>query len=363
MKISRPTHLCIMLVASLLLLDACSSTDSRLEEKETQQPTAAVPPSPSQPSIPQETASPTPSPTQELSSEVLELSEADAKALGDQGPGGFSPDGYGQSILGSVAKLQPVDGANNFGSAILPIFPLYTYPSNSLSAPQAATIKITADSLLIQSNGLIEYNRECDPTYASFVYNSQSQEVSYLSVRIYHAKTGSIYKVPIGTKMYTLYQSSVIKKISPETWEQVMSLAREANEQADKYKTYMKDPDALDPYGKKSEPVEYPKLKALDLTAKFVESTSYGGFSIQSVVTSPLGEGFVGSLKADFSKADLSYSEVKLLSPQASQDLVTTVSRVTGWTKPELFVPQDFPKTATEFVRALNLNVSSGMAS
>ena len=94
-----------------------------------------------------------------------------------------------------------------------------------------------------------------------------------------------------------------------------------------------------------------------------MESTSYGGFSIQSVVTSPLGEGFVGSLKADFSKADLSYSEVKLLSPQASQDLVTTVSRVTGWTKPERFVPQDFPKTATEFVRALNLNVSSGMAS
>ena len=76
MKISRPTHLCIMLVTSLLLLNACSSTDSRLEEKETQQPTAAVPPSPSQPSSPQETASPTPSPTQELNSEVLELSEA-----------------------------------------------------------------------------------------------------------------------------------------------------------------------------------------------------------------------------------------------------------------------------------------------
>ncbi|MEA5116033.1 MAG: hypothetical protein VB036_00275 [Propionicimonas sp.] len=318
----------------------------------------------STPSAPAVTTTPVwtpPPPAPELSSIAPDFSDADLDQLigGATYAEAFRSNGHSGagSILGTVAAAQFVDGMNHYGQIVLPIFPLYDN-SGELFADQLAHLTVDNDRVLMTFEGSIELGQYDDPSRAQLTYLADEHAVQILSARTYYASDASIYTVDPGTELYTQYQKMIIPDVPAKAWKHLVSTARDALKQADAYLAWRADPDKLDEYGNKPDRVEYPTFSPSAEVSSLLGSRK---FTTATVVTSPLGEGKVGSLAAKYSGGDYgSYSEVSALSPKAADLLVAETAAATGADRPEL-TPSDFPDSSSGVVRALNLAVFTGM--
>lgn len=299
---------------------------------------------------------------QEAAAKALALSDEDITTL--LGSGKFPAGGDNlSSLIGQVANLGVPYSANDYGSSILPIFPIYGYGNNLVQA-QPLSIDIQPSSILIRS---ISDSDQIDSNIL-YEYDADTSVLTIYYVEIFYRDS---------TVCYTKYQKATVIDVPASNWAKTVDIATQDKAQAEAYTTFMKNPDQKDAYGNPVTKPDYPTLNLETFTGLYGdynvsslwgsnEQVSARTFTSQTIIISPYSENIVGSLVATFTYArhDTWYDtgdfgDISVLSPKEITALGAEITAKCKWPASFTISSMKYPSTGTEDVRALNLAINS----
>jgi hypothetical protein len=266
--------------------------------------------------------------------------------------------GVSSSIVGTISRLESPRSQNDYGSQILPIFPIYDMAGN-LVTEQPLTISVSDSSITISSIQDSAWGNH----NARYEYDSARQQLTVHFIGVFYRDDSNSGKVE---PKFTKYQKAEVYDVPESSWNLAHKSTKEAVAEAAEYIEFMKAEDQTDAYGNEIH-IEYPRLLVSVFELLWSESIP-NAFTSKTAIVSPNSEEVVGSLVATFSggiendwgRRVGDYSEITALSPAEIEELVREVEEECKWPSVLDVTRSAFPVTGTENVRALNLAVRSG---